>query len=47
MFGASELPLQVDILYWICENTGEGIDDDTAFLKPFHKMAEEMIYCIY
>lgn len=47
MFEALELPFQVDILNGICENTSKGIDDDTAFLKPFHKMAGEAIYHIY
>ena len=42
-----ELPFGVDIFNCIYENTREGIEDDTAFMKPFHKMAEETIYHIY
>lgn len=47
MLGALELPLEVDILHCGREDTSEGTDDDTTFLKPFCKRAEQTIYHIY
>lgn len=47
MFGALELPPEVGIFSCAYENTSKEINDDTAFLKPFHKTAEETIYHIY
>lgn len=47
MFGALGLPVQTDVLNCAWENTSKEINDDIAFLKPFHKTAEETIYYIY
>lgn len=38
-----EIAFQVDISQWICEMAGQGIEDDTAFLKFFRQMAVGVI----
>lgn len=47
MFGALELPLENVILRSGHEDTSEGTDGATAFLRPFRKLAAETTYHVY